>query len=428
MLTRILHNSPDLCSFVNSLNLDFSKPQMRHMLNMADALLTCEDEKTLAELQRQFLEAPDASNMADFLRISPWDADLARSALRIHQLSWLVAEAERLGYPKIIYINLDDSLGEKDKHTTRLEPVAWYHDHSESTKTKPRFKNGFCYIACTARIGKLTATLDLRLYLREKTVRRLNRNRPAEQRLSFRSKNHLARMILEDLRLLLPTGWEVYVQFDSWYASEKLIKYVRRQHWHVTCGLKSNRKLNGKCVDQLDHALRHKRYSHVHVTAADGNETTYYVRSITGRLENVPEEVRVFFSRRHPGEKFPAYFMSTALTRTAQQALQGYQGRWSCETVNFYLKTQLGLSDFRVQSYQAVDRYMLVVFLAWAYVEQRYETERSAQIKTYGDIIRRHRKEHAVDWLTGALDMMRETGNAQTVLQHYLRQTVHPSS
>lgn len=75
MLTRILHNSPDLSSFVNSLNLGFSKPQMRHLLNMADALLTCEDEKTLAELQRQFLEAPDASNMADFLRISPWDAN-----------------------------------------------------------------------------------------------------------------------------------------------------------------------------------------------------------------------------------------------------------------------------------------------------------------------------------------------------------------
>ncbi|RMD59562.1 transposase, partial [Candidatus Parcubacteria bacterium] len=41
------------------------------MLNMADALLVCEDKKTLAALQRQFVEAPDASNMADFLRISP---------------------------------------------------------------------------------------------------------------------------------------------------------------------------------------------------------------------------------------------------------------------------------------------------------------------------------------------------------------------
>jgi hypothetical protein len=113
--------------------------------------------------------------------------------------------------------------------------------------------------------------------------------------------------------------------------------------------------------------------------------------------------------------------MCTDLTRTAQRALQGYGVRWSCEVVNFYLKTQLGLADFRVQSYEAVDKYMVVVLLTWVYVERRFEQERAAQIKTYGDIIRRHRDEHAVDWLTGALEMMRETGDMQQVLQHFLR-------
>ena len=200
-----------------------------------------------------------------------------------------------------------------------------------------------------------------------------------------------------------------------------MIKYVRRQGWQVTCGLKHNRKLNGKRIDQLAYALRHKRYTHVRVTAADGNKTSYYVRQTTGRLEHVPYDVRVFFSKRHPREKSPAYFMSTDLTRSAHQALQGYSGRWSCEVVNFYLKTQLGLADFRVQSYEAVDKYMVVVLLTWAYVERRYEQERSVQIKTYGDLIRRHREEHAVDWLTGALEMMRATGAIQVVMQRFLR-------
>jgi hypothetical protein len=343
-------------------------------------------------------------------------------------LQRLIEQAEQQGLAHVIYINLDDSLGEKDKHTKHLEPVDWFHDHTESTKKQPRFKNGFCYLVCTVRIGKMVVTVDLRLYLREKTVRRLNRrNKGRRQRLSFRSKNRLACLILEELRPLLPTGWEVFVQFDSWYASEQLIKYVRRQHWHVTCGLKSNRKLSGMRVDQLDHALRHRRYTHVQVTAADGNQTSYFVRDTIGRLEKVPFDVRVFISRRHPREKSPAYFMSTALTRSAQQALQGYQGRWSCETVNFYAKTQAGLADFRVQSYQAVDRYMVVVLLAWAYVEQRFENERSPQIKTYGDIIRRHREEHAIDWLTGALEMMQQAGDAQAVLQHYLRLEPQPA-
>jgi hypothetical protein len=427
MLTRIVHNSGQLCTFFDQLGLDLSKPQRQHILNMADALLVCEDKKTLAALQRQFLEAPDASNMADFLRISPWSAEEARWALRVNQVTWALAQAERMGVSQIIYINIDDSLGEKDKHTRHLEPVDWFHDHNESTKRSPRYKNGFCYLECTLRIGKIIVTVDVRLYLRAKTVRRLNRHRSPGQRLAFRSKNSLARHMLEALRPLLPPNWTVYVQFDSWYASEQLIKYVHRQGWHVTCGLKSNRKLNGTRLDQLAHKLRHRRYTHVRVTAADGKPTTYYVRETTGRLVNLPFDVRVFFSKRHPREKSPAYFMSTDLTRSAQLALQGYRGRWSCEVVNFYLKTQLGLADFRVQSYEAVDKYMLVVLLTWAYVERRFQLERSAQIKTYGDLIRRHRDEHALAWLTEAIHMALETGDAQLVLQRFLHLEAPPA-
>jgi len=229
---------------------------------------------------------------------------------------------------------------------------------------------------------------------------------------------------LEALRPLLPKGWAIYVQFDSWYASAKLINYIRRQGWHVTCGLKCNRKLNGVRVDHLASALRHRRYTRVRITATDGNTTPYYVRTTTGRLSEVPDDVRVWFSKRHPRGKSSAYFLSTELTRSAQQALQGYGGRWSCEVENFYLKTRLGLADFRVRCYEAVDRYMVVVQLAWGYVERRFIQERCAQVKCYGDIIRRHQEEHARDWLIGALQMALETGAIEPVLQRFLRETV----
>ncbi|MCB0209136.1 MAG: hypothetical protein KDJ52_07395, partial [Anaerolineae bacterium] len=140
-------------------------------------------------MQRQFVEAVDPSNMADFLGISPWQAQEVQTALRREQVIWLLTEAERNKAAKVIYINLDDSLGEKDKGTQYIEPVDWFHDHVESTKKKPRFKNGFCYLACTMRIGSYVATVDLRLYLRQKTVRRCNRQRDKNNRLAFRSKS-----------------------------------------------------------------------------------------------------------------------------------------------------------------------------------------------------------------------------------------------
>lgn len=423
MLTRIVQPSPALESFLDALCLPLSRPQRNHLLDLADGVLVCDQRKTLAALQRQFLDAPDPSNWADFLRISPWSVAEARDALRRHQVRWLLELAQVRGLPKVLFVNLDDSLGKKDKHTSHIEPVDWFHDHNESTPRQARYHKAFCYLECTLRAGDLTATVDLRLDLRDKTVRRLNRHRPLEHRVRFRSKFHLARDILEALKPLLPAGWTIYVQFDSWYASEELLKYVHRQGWHAVCALKSNRTLRGQRLSQFAATLRHKRYTRVRVTAADGNTTTYHVRDAVGRLSKVPFDVRVMFSKRHPRARSWAYFASTDLARSVVETLRGYGGRWTCEVVNFYTKTQLGLADFRVRSLEAVERSVVAVHLAWAYVEERFARERSAQIRCYGDVVRRHRDDHAAAWLRAAVEQGIRTGDVESVLNRFLRQT-----
>jgi hypothetical protein len=423
MLTRIVQPSPALGTFLDSLHLNLSQPQRTHLLHLVDGVLVCEERKTLAALQRQFLDATDPSNWADFLRISPWSVIQVRDALRRHQVTWLLELAQARGLPKVLYVNLDDSLGVKDKQTSHIEPVDWFHDHNESTSRQQRYHKAFCYLGCTLRAGDLTATVDLRLYLRDKTVRRLNRLRAPEHRLHFRSKFHLARDILEALKPLSPAGWTVYVQFDSWYASERLLRYVHRQGWPAVCALKSNRKLRGQRLSQFVATLRHKRYTRVRVTAADGDTTTYHVREAVGRLSKVPFDVRVMFSKRHPRARSWAYFASTDLARSVVETLRGYGGRWSCEVVNFYLKTRLGLADVRVRSYEAVERYVVAVHLAWAYVEERFARERSAQVRCAGDVLRRHRDDHAAAWLRAAVEQAIRTGDIETVLKQFLRQT-----
>ncbi|HBY97191.1 MAG TPA: hypothetical protein DEP84_25145 [Chloroflexi bacterium] len=87
----------------------------------------------------------------------------------------------------------------------------------------------------------------------------------------------------------------------------------------------------------------------------------------------------------------------------------------------------MGLTDFRGHAYEAGDKDMVVVLLAWAYVERRFASERSAQLKTYGDIIRRHRDEQAVDWLTGAVQLLQDTGNIRQVRQRFLRLPPSPA-
>jgi hypothetical protein len=67
---------------------------------------------------------------------------------------------------------------------------------------------------------------------------------------------------------------------------------------------------------------------------------------------------------------------------------------------------------------------VVVVHLAWAYVERRTTEERSAQIRSYGDLMRWHREEHAEAWLTAALQEAMSTGEIEPVLRRYLR---HPA-
>jgi hypothetical protein len=72
MLTRIVQPAPALESFLASLHRNLSQPQADHLVQLVDGLLVTDETKTLAVLQRQFLDSTDPSNWADFLRISPW--------------------------------------------------------------------------------------------------------------------------------------------------------------------------------------------------------------------------------------------------------------------------------------------------------------------------------------------------------------------
>ena len=358
MLKLIVQHSPQLLAFLCGLHLRLSKPQWQHVLRLADALVVSEARhKTIASLYRLMVEAPDPSNGADSLRISPWTAEDLRAPLRHFTVADLVAYAHE-AHEWTLYVSLDDSLGEKDKGTRHLEAVAYHHDHTKSQgKKHPHYTNGTVHLEVRLQLGVRSYAYDWRLYLREKTVRCLNRHRAPAQRLRFRKKTSLARDMLAGLQQLLPAGFQVYVLFDSWYASNRLLKFCRRQGWHVICAIKSNRTLGDKKLSQWPHALRHQRYQHVQLSAADQRLRTYLVRTLRGKLTKLSFEVCVLISQRHHRDKHPKYFLCTDLTLSAQQILPIYQKRWPIEVDNFYVKQHLGLADFRVQSYEATEKW-----------------------------------------------------------------------
>jgi hypothetical protein len=424
LLKLIVHHSPKLLVFLYGLHLRLSKPQVRHVLRIADALIVSDTpHKTLASLYRLIVDAPDASNGADSLRISPWTAEDLRAPVRRFTVTDLVAYAKETN-DRTLYVSLDDSLGEKDKGTRHLEAVDYHHDHTKSQgKTKPYYTNGTVHIEIRLQLGTRSYAYDWRLYLREKTVRRLNRQRAPEQRLRFRKKTSLARDMLEGLQQLLPAAFQVYVLFDSWYASNRLVQFCRRQGWHVICAIKSNRKLDDKKLAQWPQALRHQRYQRVQLTATDQRQRTYLVRTRQGKLNKLSGEVCVLISQRHHRDKHPKYFLCTDLSLAAQQILPIYQKRWPIEVDNFYVKQHLGLADFRVQSYEATEKWFAVVFVALAFLQWRLNHAASEERwRSLADVVRQHRYEHARTLLETACQEAVRLTDYLPVLQRFLCQ------
>jgi hypothetical protein len=423
MLPTILHQSDELIAFIALLDFVLYQPQMRHLLNLVDAMLVCSGKKTLSNLYRQISGEPDPKTAADFFRESTWDKEDMGASRKKAMLIQFLAFANRLGLVKVL-ADVDDSLGKKDKATRHLEAVSYHHDHTEGSKKKPKYANGFVYVELHIQIGPIGFTFDTRLYLRRETVRKLNRHREPAKHLHYRSKYTLACAMLNELAGLLPKGYQVTVMFDSWYASAKLIKFCRRKGWHVICAVRSNRHIDKKRVDRHDQALRNKHYQRVELLALNPLRPApvYFVRTVLGHLNDVPDRVCAIISRRHKGDNRPRFFVFTDLTLSAQEALRLYQRRWPVEVDNFYLKEGLGLADFRLQSFEAIDKWFAVTLVTLNYLQfqQAQCFVDTGKLPRLADLIRQHRWSHLENVIRRIAEDALLTGDVEEVLNRYM--------
>lgn len=424
MLPIIVQHSEALTSFVFALQLALYQPQIRHLLQIVDALIVCDQRKTLSDLARLLHLAPDPKTLADFFRESPWTVDRISQPRKQFMLRTLLDLAAKAGFSLKILASLDDSLGKKGKATEHLEAVDYHHNHTESMRKRQSWCNGYVYVELHLQIGPFGFLFDTRLYLREKKVRQLNRQRSKEHRLSYRSKYNLAREMLLELEELLPKGSQVYVLFDSWYASAKLINLCLRKHWQVICALKANRKIEKQRIDRYHQTLKHLPYQRILLEAVDNRRApTYYVRTVTGHLEKVRQEVYVILSKKRPGDPRPKHFLCTDMSLSAEAALKLYQKRWPVEVDNLYLKEVLGLGDFRLQSFEAIQKWFAVVTLAINYLQYTamlaYHPKQL--LPSLVECKRQHQQAH-VDSLLRRLvtEIKKNPQRVDTILQAYL--------
>jgi hypothetical protein len=413
-MKAIVQRSAAIVTFVGLLGLTLSTAQRQHVERFGDLLVVAPRRKTLAQLAALEWPGVDPSNLADFFRISPWDPDDLRLPLLEFIIAYLKGHNSDPACP--IYLTLDDSLTPKDKGTRRLESVDWHFDHNQKRVIK-----GGNHVVLRIHWGACHFPLSWRPYLRESTVRRLNRRRQ-KNKLRYHSKLDLAREMLQQVFPYLPKTNPVYVLFDSWYTSAKLVKWIRQQGWHVIAAIKSNRKVSGQKLTDWHHAYKGRSYDRVSLELANKQQRTYCVREVTGRIRSVPGDVRVIISQKGPGVRTPKYFLCTDLTLSAQEILRRYQKRWSQEVDYWYVKLQLGLGDFRLRSHEAISKWYAVVYLVLVYLYwQSYETRKThGKTTSLSEVLARLRTEHQRAVLQAACEEAANGTPVEQILERYL--------
>jgi hypothetical protein len=93
MLKLLVKPSEIFLRFILGLHLALSKPQERHLLRIGEAIVLCQEKKTLSSLYRMILDAPDVSAAADFLRESPWDSTQVRKSIEKFTIEYALRQA-----------------------------------------------------------------------------------------------------------------------------------------------------------------------------------------------------------------------------------------------------------------------------------------------------------------------------------------------
>ncbi len=65
-ITSIPNNS-EILNYINSLNLDFSKPQVNHLSNLVTGIINIDSKRNISNLSNKVLSSKDRSCVTRFL-------------------------------------------------------------------------------------------------------------------------------------------------------------------------------------------------------------------------------------------------------------------------------------------------------------------------------------------------------------------------
>ncbi|NHM33288.1 transposase [Neobacillus terrae] len=188
----------------------------------------------------------------------------------------------------------------------------------------------------------------------------------------------------------------VYVLFDSWYTTRKVVDICNQKGFHVISAVKSNRIIypKGVRIGISEFASRYLENADLRSVTVRG-KGKYRIYEYEGPLSEI-ENVKLLLSweNKFIREKAPFSILCTDVTLDVVTILKYYQVRLEIETGYRYFKELLGFDQYQVLSFKAIERYWAIQYLTQNFLEiQRYEWSTDS-FHTLWDTVRRIRNDY----------------------------------
>jgi SRSO17 transposase len=323
-----------------------------HFWRLVIAIASLHGRRSLSRLRGSVQENESRTRQAisHFLTRAEWDAPeiLRQTALdTLRQLGWKPGDS--------LYAILDDT--QKRKRGKRMDAVCKLFLHAEKVYAK-----GHTIAGCALVYRGVVIPYAVRLWANEAFCKGPQKLACGEQRRKFRKLTHLAAdMIVE---VSPPSPGKVIVLFDSYYLCPAVIGACQAKGFPFVGVAKKNRNFYPQ--GRLHDKRKLSRYG-ANLLRRKGRDVTvkgkkHRLASRLGQLSRAGR-VRLVFSRR-PRESSWIAIATNECRWGEKTVLSHYLVRWGIEILFKMSKQHLGLGDYQVLRYRAVERYLHLVFIA----------------------------------------------------------------
>jgi hypothetical protein len=365
----------------------FTRPSFSSFCHITSAIAICNKSKTVYNLHETMADNNEKKGRSSynwFITNGDWDED--EIAQRKADLFF---EEMHLKAGDRILLIIDDTYNEKKgKHT---EGVGKFYDHSKG------YIWGNSFTTSVLQTKGLFIPHKAKMYIKKDAAGH-----------DFKTKTRTA---IEDIikPLKIPEGMQLMVVFDCAWFSATLIKKCRELGYHVTCQIKSDKKIlldNDESLQVKSFAKRFGKDDFKKTTVnARGTEKSYFIVDQVVRLDKTRQVHLVISKEKVDAE--PNYYISTDTDLSPKEILSIYEDRWNIETAHREANQKLGFKDYQLRSKRAIERFIQLVFAIWTgilLVEIEKPTTEPGK-RTIGEMIDQIRSESILDLIVAVMEL-----------------------